>query len=1636
MTLPGMFEVPSVRLARLRTALGSTAQGLEKTVGDALDLEDRRRAMEDSLRRFREVDRQRPALFQGPTLPTPSPFDTLFEETGITRGMKAQREREVRAVQPSRLTFEPSPSPTGRFVDRIAEQPESVRQFQSQFPGEDVPGTVPQPISTPIREPGIPSLIEDVFRQVGRVAGGPEMEEAFLPENVGGLAPPIPEQLVDVETRAAGRYAELLEETRQSFPAATPPGTTHESLALERLDEEMGEELRASQPQEGKGLFGKLLSAGLKGLEMQVFGRPGGAAEALETVGKGVRFLETEPTGGIIGGPFFRDPRTETTAFERGAEISRPAVQAAQPVAAEPFEQVEAAGIPIVSPAAGGISTAIQSQIVEDIATELINPAALVLIAPIVMQGTQGLRGAALAAQMSSNLLGTGLEPALVRGTLRGFTLLGTRGTAALRTIPQAIRETPTFRRALKGIREAGEAGARPLGGDDLRPFIKMAKDEGLVDAEAVLRRAEEIAAGQGRGPLRGGEELGGFPERFAGKARKLEGGPPFQRPVTRGRRLAGDIVQGIPEPPRLTGPHQLKPAERDVVGAAFERLSGAPDTPVPITTRRNLPTVQAFDDQVESAIRFRDQARESLKFTKRSVRDGVVSPNRLGQAEKTLDRARRQLVKAKDAQRAAQIRATREDVVRTAAAASLDDEAAGIVGRFFDDSVKLVPAEESLLTAASWRQWLARLSGMATGTPPGAVGQLSHMRASLREALGRHVEETFFPIFRRVGKLLDAELDNITYVGPKKWADDAVGEFKAFHIVQHPDWFKGMSPELKGVLIDAQLKMRSRLEIARAMGYPIEGLDGAYLEQLWEIPRTQLSTGVPRISGKVSVARTRLFDDYLVGIRQGFTPKDLTVEELMQHSSSLLNEAVADAWLRQETLRRFGTKGVRKATSGQRAFGHPLYRGWSGPTDVTNWIDQLHNPTGFGVRSTQNVAAALKNTVFGLADIAVGGVQFPLTVAHGGLQLGVGALNRSLQALGLPFMHIYLQDPAIASRVVQMAADGVHVGIGPSSVRLGAGTIIKYIPVAGKPIDKVLSKGIDFLAQVQFGHALTSLRMRLHEGNLIALKMTGKDITNPAVRRMSAEWANAGTGASRGAATPGRRVVETVGLTSFQMTRANIAVYAQLIKSLGPKASAAERLRAALVLANLAAYVYGIQYLVNGVFGDGPMEWRPGRPDWGTIRVGGTTIPILPQRTLLRAIDKSLKAIERGEPGGIAQAWAQVAVGKSAPIVQAPLALAGFGFEPGTGQFEPGTLSALGRLEGAAPVPPIVEQAIFQERDVLSLGLAGIGFNPYPTSPHSLLKEGFAEKTERDFNPEVDYIVSDADPELSGLVDAATTSSAERGSQGALRQQKSESFRAELESELGLDRLAAAFLSGEANGSRIIKLWGEYQDRMSGAISFAVFGDDRQAKTPEGKALKAWAELRSTDPRFLDAATGEIDYVTYTTEKDRLFEVIEDLYPALARALEDRIRSVTPDLQRVEPLIKEAFDLRSQLFDIPKHRDVTTEEEQQVKDLRRLVDQARDRIAGSGLDPGDVTLALYQAVAKDEGIDAKFAFLGFGLRPNSQSEISLRDVAYTQFLLANAEALGRFFPDLYGSRQILPVLSPEIREAVIAGSR
>ncbi len=76
MTFPGEYEVPSVRLARLLSDLGSTAQSMGDTVSKAVDLEGRSRAMEDNLRRFREVEQRQQPAFRTPIGPSGRTFTT------------------------------------------------------------------------------------------------------------------------------------------------------------------------------------------------------------------------------------------------------------------------------------------------------------------------------------------------------------------------------------------------------------------------------------------------------------------------------------------------------------------------------------------------------------------------------------------------------------------------------------------------------------------------------------------------------------------------------------------------------------------------------------------------------------------------------------------------------------------------------------------------------------------------------------------------------------------------------------------------------------------------------------------------------------------------------------------------------------------------------------------------------------------------------------------------------------------------------------------------------------------------------------------------------------------------------------------------------------------------------------------------------------------------------------------------------------------------------------------------------------------------------------------------------------------------------------------------------------------------
>jgi len=1283
--------------------------------------------------------------------------------------------------------------------------------------------------------------------------------------------------------------------------------------------------------------------------------------DLLGNFGKFMSWME-HGAGPLIGGPLartadegfpFLDPEGHT-AFERGAELSRPVAQDLLEGTAMRFEMMEEGFEEVTGIHTRIVSDATRSQVAEDILTEVINPAALVLVAPIVMQGTAGLRGGALANKMASNLLGTGMEPELVGGTARGLTAIWRGGLGVLQTVPRNVRNTRVFQAALHGeatvpkmARATDEVvtsfrGAEK-GGMEMGLFgtegsgLYVTGDRALAESFGDVQEIQHIAP---RNPLIVKNEplyiLREDPRVYEVVSSTDSLWARLNKEAVKEGKLTAEIVaqKGTHSPFGMEAwPRAMRRTSRilaqKIRAAGYDAVrvldvDGAWEVLLDPSLTRDILAPNLLRRAEELFTSSKKAVAEALQETnayRAGVKDGRLSQEALDQSLMALGQRRKEFTKARKALNTARITSEHDEVVASLRSAGVNDETSGLIGRAFEQSAKKVVAEEVLLNAKWWRQWPAAVVGVITGTPPGVVGRLANRREILLGALRRYTAETTNPIFSDVQKMLNKELPHITYIGETKWASEAMGTYKAYHVIQHPEWYDGLSYALKKRMGDAQEAMRIRLEAAKAMGYPIKALDGAYLEQLWEIPQSHLTVGDVPLPGRVSVAKPRLFDDYMRGINQGFVPKEMTVEELMQHSSGLLDQAISDAWMRQEVLRRFGKVGG-KTRPGTAAFRHVLYKGWSGPEDIVNWVSKIDAPVGSNIRGIGNLSAAFRGTVFGLADIAVTGVQWPLSIAHGGFQVGLGTLTRSLELAGIDLFHVYAKDATFMGRLVDGAEHGLHVGIGPSSITLKGGTVVKYAPKVGKTIDKPISKAIDVLAQAQFGHALTFVRLRMYEGNLILLKMVGKNIDDPAVRRMAAEWANSCTGASRGAMTRGRRALESISLTSVQMTRANLSVYGQLISQLSPKAGRMERLRAAVTLANLGAYTYGIQYLFNSAFGDGPQEWIPGRSDWATIRIGGTTVPIMPQRSILRAMDKSIRIIEdyaKEEPdtslSDIAKAWSQVAVGKGSPLVGAPLAgLFGIGFEPETGQFHVGDLSLKGRAMGIAPVPPLVEQIAFQERDVLSLTTAGLGFNPYDTLSGKLLREQFSSVTKEELNwesPAHSALIEDT-PALSKLWEKSKEESREYGSQSAITSFEIKQEIEQGEQDKGIVVLAEAVKSGDpmatqrwsdARGSFLGWRDGKWDERFTA----------RDPKTEIGVLVQELYAINPKSPEFT-TSSGVTDWSAFNDARDA---VKAKMSQADRKAIEDKEKFINPVAEAIDKEFRAAQDSLRPLWDL-----------------------------------------------------------------------------------------------------------------------
>ena len=1520
------FETPSVRLNRLRTALDSTAQSMGDTVTQAVDLEARRRAMEDNLRRFREVEAR-----QQPAFRPPSPFEAIPESARPTAEQRFVH-RGAPGVSPlERRALRGEPTPDEGF-ERNREL-SFLRQFAGRIrrgESDEQAASGAELASRSIVEEPTPGFFDKALGVAGKVGGAFE-----LATDPGALL---------------GRTAESLQQT--SLTGRPSP-----------------EELRR---------------------------------QALFATG-------VEATA----------PPSFTEIQELGATASRPLVEPALEGVAEAVEQVEKPlGVE------GVVSDKIRSQLAKDIATEIFNPINIALVAPFAMQGTAGLTGIRLAEQITSNLLLTGLEPGLVRGTLRGLAVLGTRGTAALKIIPKAVKETPIFQEALRGVQESGEAGARPLGGAAFREAKKSLVK--FLDEEAKLRKAgvtaEEISAG------RKGQAAGVR----AATEEALAAGVKGEEAATaglKGARAPGGLRQTIGE---LALPQKQKDALFDEATRLFtaEKLqefewiqsvvalkrafSGRGLQPAQIDQIRSVYGVEVAE-KLARRVKPASEQLEELRRLGKGAEEFAKPPRPEGEFRTVFvpPKAAPDVVGPTLAKRAPSLEESISAAVDVAKPARVARGAEDIVGA----GLERLGLKQLTGARRDIRKTLQRLQRETEKATQKAIRTAERSRQA--QAVGD---------FRAARDLMSESIRAATR------SDDAIILETELLLRETRESLEGVSPRLAKRADDQITRLRLDMEnkfansedlVAKAQLIAPETPELQTVITEWLRINDALLEGVSSEAGSFlattkAVVTGQLPDSFLTYLSQRRAILATILSRMMPDDPGLVGK-ITNELMESELRRRYGVdvpeqvRGILAAT--KRA---PYEEG-------LGWVETLVQRT--------------KNTMFGI-DIGVFMIQGQTALRAGGIPMAAGLVNRMLAALRLPHVAVALADESLP-RWSQNLLRGVHQGVGPSAVRAEQGTLFRYLPkLAGGALDVPLSTATEALNQLQFGVILTGLRNLTFEGNLVMAHLLGRNLRDAKTIATLADNANTITSFAWTALRAGRSTAEKTLLISPSMTRAMVNRVLQVAKIISPKATATERMVAASMVSSWALFTLGVGKLVHDQVGVGEFIFDPTKPGFGLINLrNGRTINLFPQATLVKAIGKSFTAVKEGDPDLAKRAWISMAVGRASVVGAAIGGIFDTGYQPGVG-FRVGDLPLKSALLNLAPIPPVIEEIITEGPSAFGILSELGGASQFETSPFTELRiawesaRGTRGIPDREFNPETDFAIAEQDSRLRPIVERSRSRGVAAGFPSAVAAQERDELRAQLEGEFNLPTLAEKVPSDPLAGPAFVDAWFEVQDRMSGAVALDFLGEERNRETPLGQAVLAWQQITLQDQEFFDRETLRPDRQAYREAKDAAFAKIRQLGPDLAAALEQRTPSSDQNIKRVEADMLEALDVRRELFDMSRHVGFTSDEEREASDFRELVDQARDRIAANSLDPGPVTIEQYLAVAQDNGIEPRVAYRAFGLRPNSEGEVSQRDVEYTKFLLDNAELLSVFFPELYSARRLLPVLPSEISERVIQAAR
>jgi hypothetical protein len=1329
---------------------------------------------------------------------------------------------------------------------------------------------------------GLANLLSNVIRTGAQTAGLDLVgQELALPENLGGVTPP----------------------TVNLPPRQRDPGFLEKALGV-------------------AGTAGRVVDFITD--PSQVIGR---ARESLQRPSvTGQPTLEQQRRQALFATTTERlAPPSLAELQEEGATVSRPVVDVATDVAAAPFRGVESAGIPGVSPAAGGVANVIQSQIVEDIGTELINPVNIALAAPFALQGTAGLTGGRLAAQIASNLTATGLEPALVRGTLRGLTAIGARGAAAARALPKAVRETPIIQQALKGIRETPEAGGR------------------LGDVP----------------PLRGGEPV----NPHIAKADPGPPPPPKEPPPAK--------PQPTPDDPKFASIQEVAIKNEPVEETLLRRHQGAIDTfkrdaQIEVTDGNQLlreaEMGQGFRGTIVPRAGQTDEFDELYRF--------LHNPSKVDSGDLTVPDKLRPMYDKLRAQ------------TNWEQAARLDfDPEQGLVEDYFFRGWK--PPEGAFIGEA--RGQLGRKPGFKL---PRVDATYDEMRAAGFEPLfWNPFEQQRYSRLMGVKyreqmlliediKVLELALPHDGGPIPQGWRVPKVGaafEGKPFAIVDNAG--------------DARSLFTRRWIVPESLA---NRLENAY--------------GVTPDFGTVSAfgitADLRKVTDALV-----FIPKRAKlIASVFQHVDFLTRSGVGSVAAFTNALRHGQPveavahllKWPKSAGTILRATVSPGYRQNLRRLAVDS-TDLFTDRPGLSMRSISEAGLSLQDvTIFpdldSIAREAARGSKVKAVVSQ------IADLER-LNRQGL-FQGVY--PAAILTDVKNNIAPMIVHNYPNETAAQLSGRIAKIANIKYSTIP-----GSQSVVQNRFmRNLLTRFFFSMGEQEGLLRAFTG------AVKGENAAfWREHWVGAYLG-------LMGVANVIHFASTGEPLPIsrYAPLsANKWGPLPFGYNRDFAAPNIPLTGRS--GTEVTMDLV---GQLDTAFRLLDPASFLTSRVSVPLRTGLNQLKEEDFFGAPIDNVGPAGVISRTSQLIFDTFAPIGfgQAALQLARDNISGAEKVIQPGEarLGTQGTLAQATGINLRAETTPQLLRRIRGEVMRELKIKEAYDKLPKTTKADVDDEVEKRIGEELALRGETA--ELRGQVTPQTEFFNETKASRARQEQEQLEADAQFTSNAWT---AGVWRSDFTDRNRA------FFNQREGMKQFAeIEFEDHPAENKIDAAIDAYFDVNVDDYKLGDGTT---DWSGFFDAQDA---ALAPLSPSEKR---DVLAKVIHKFDT--PTVVEFRRAQSLLDDAPERFvGISRDEEREASDFRELVDQSRDRLSVRGLDPGDSTIEQYLAVAQDNGVAPSMAYRAFALRPNSEGADKLRNVRYTEFLADNARLLVTFFPELYGSRRMLPLVPPDLQERVITSVR